>query len=164
VLKPAHTVWSHWVDSKTTEEVRDEGDMVPSGEVKGETMEYGRMENPNTGEVEKYEECWVDLEIGRVDGEGEIKSWVLRAEDVDAGIRGVIARVGVYIQGVLRKGDDISIGRWMWDGEKGWQPVVEIGKALVPRGVFSQEEIVLGQKLVGSDGLEWNCVESYSWK
>ena len=152
------------MDSKTTEEVRDEGDMVPSEMVKGETIEYGRMENPGTGELEAYEECWVDLEIKKVDGEGEIRSWVLRAEDVDAGVRGVIARVGVYIQGVLRRGEDVSVGRWIWDVEKGWQPVAEIGRALVPRGLFSQEEVVLGQKLVGDDGLEWACVESYSWK
>ncbi|PVH79893.1 hypothetical protein DL98DRAFT_492174 [Cadophora sp. DSE1049] len=166
IVKPAHTVWTHWVDNKTMEEVRDEGDMVPSGNGNCETMEYGKMENPATGEVEAYEECWVDLEIGRVDGEGdgEFRSWVLRAEDVEGGVRGVIARVGVYIQGVLRRGEDISVGRWIWDSEKGWQPVVEVGKALVPRGVFSQEGIVLGQKLNGSDGLEWACVESYSWK
>lgn len=127
-------------------------------------MEYGRMVNPGTGEVEAYEECWVDLEIAKVDEEGEFRSWVLRVEREEGAVRGVIARVGVYIQGVLRRGEDISVGRWMWDAEKGWQPIVEIGKALVPRGIFSQEEIVLGQKLVGSDGLEWNCVESHSWK
>ncbi|KAK0117524.1 holocytochrome c synthase [Cadophora gregata] len=169
IVKPAHTVWTHWVDNKTTEEVRDEGDMVPSGsgdggEVSREVMEYGRMENPATGKVEAYEECWVDLEIGKVDGEEEFRSWVLRAEDEEGGVRGVIARVGVYIQGVLRRGEEFSVGRWMWDSERGWQPVVEAGRALVPRGMFSQEEFVLGQKLVGGDGVEWACVESFSWK
>ncbi|CZT42915.1 uncharacterized protein RSE6_02875 [Rhynchosporium secalis] len=162
IIKPSHTVWTHWVDNKTTDEVQDEGDMYPQPD--GTTMEYGAMVNPESGEVEKYEECWVDFEVGKVDGEEEFRSWVLRTEDEEGGIRGVLARVGVFVQGALRRGEEISVGRWMWDSERGWQPVVEIGKAFIPRGIFTHEQVVLEQNLVASDGLKWTCVESFSWK
>jgi hypothetical protein len=56
-------VWEHWVDSKVTnaEEVKDEGDMFLQDN--GEVLESGNMVNPETGKVEKYEECWVDLDL-----------------------------------------------------------------------------------------------------
>ncbi|KAF4627231.1 hypothetical protein G7Y89_g10925 [Cudoniella acicularis] len=119
---PAHTVWTHWVDNKTRgfEEVRDEGDMWTRDDGKGgeEVLEKGVMVNPNTGKVEAYEELWVDLEPILVDGESRYWSWVLRTESES--VRGVLIRIGEYIQGVVRKGDYTSVSRWKWFGESEW--------------------------------------------
>jgi hypothetical protein len=81
--KPAHTIWTHWVDSKSIEEVRDEGDMHP--QPNGEVLEYGEMVNPVKDKVEKYEECWVDLEPRVVGDEGVKRSWVIRTEGKEGG-------------------------------------------------------------------------------
>lgn len=159
--RPAHTVWTHWVDSRTTEEVRDEGDMFP--QPRGETLEYGAMVNPATGKEERYEECWVDLEAGAVDGEQECQSWVFRAEDREGGVRGVMARVGRYVQAVVRRGEEFGVARWMWSAEMGWASTVEIGRAEVPGELLTAVEVKPGEKRVGSDGLQWSCVESFAW-
>ncbi len=129
----------------------------------GEALETGRMVNPETGIEEDYEECWVDIEPKVVDREGEYRSWVLRCEGEGTGIRGVIVRVGVFIQAALRKGEDFSLGRWMWSEGKGWEKIVSIGNLEVPSGAFEGDELLLRQKVKGEDGLEWDCVESFSW-
>lgn len=76
-----------------------------------EVLEKGAMVNPSTGVVEAYEEVWVDLEL-----EERGVSWVLRTEDERVGVRGVIARIGGFVSGVLRRGEDVSVARWK-DGE-----------------------------------------------
>ncbi|KAI9051308.1 hypothetical protein LZ554_005409 [Drepanopeziza brunnea f. sp. 'monogermtubi'] len=162
---PAHTVWTHWVDSRTTAETRDEGVMYP--QASGETMEYGAMINPASGKEETYEECWVDLDAGLVDGEDGLQSWVLRTEDAEKGIRGVMVRVGRYAQAVLRRGGgEFGVARWVWrDAGKGWESVVQIGSLDedVPRGMLGAGDVKLGQTYEGSGGLQWSCVESFAW-
>ncbi|PBP19817.1 hypothetical protein BUE80_DR009293 [Diplocarpon rosae] len=160
ISKPAHTVWTHWVDNKTTEEVKDEGDMYP--QPNGETMEYGSMINPKTGREEKYEECWVDIEAGTVYGEERRRSWVLKTEDQGRGARGMVARIGRYVQAVVRREGEFSVGRWVWSAGQGWEVVVEIGRTALPSGIMAHK-VSLGQKFEGADGLEWTCVESVAW-
>jgi hypothetical protein len=161
---PAHTEWSHWVDSKTTEVVRDEGDMYP--QKNGEVLEYGSMVNPAKGVVEKYEECWVDLSTRVIPPEKEFISWVMKCEDVERETKGMVIRIGEYIQGMLRKGDDISIGRWIWSEEDGWRKAVDIGGfgTVVPSEVLRIDaDVRLGDKRKGGEGLEWKCIEVFSW-
>jgi hypothetical protein len=162
--RPAHTEWSHWVDSKTTEEVRDEGDMYP--QENGEVLEYGSMVNPAKGVMEKYEECWVDLSPRVIPPEKGFVSWVLKCEDVERGVKGKVIRIGEYIQGVLRKGDGISVGRWMWSEGDGWRKAVDIGGlgTEVPSEVLRIDpDVKEGDKKKGGGGLEWKCIEAFSW-
>ena len=132
----------------------------------GEVLERGEMRNPASGEVEAYEECWVDLGIGRVIGEkGEgWRSWVLKtSEGAREGTRGMIVRIGEWMQGVLRRGESVGVVRWMWSAEEGWRKVAAIGELDVPSAVRGVVEVSLGDRFVGREGLEWECVESYSW-
>ena len=162
--KPAHTVWSHWVDSKTKDEVKDEGDMYPQSN--GEVLEYGAMVNPAKDIVEKYEECWVDLDPVVVGDEGIYKSWTLRSTEGEGSseVRGMVIRIGQYIQGVVRRGDTISIGRWIWRKENGWEKVAGIGSLELPESSLQRaNELKLGTIVEGNDGLTWECIESFDW-
>jgi hypothetical protein len=143
-------------------EVKDEGDMYPI-EGSSEVLEKGAMVNPATGQVEEYEELWVDLEIGRVRGEEGFVSWVLRtsSEDEERGIRGMVIRIGEWIQGVLRKGDEVCIERWRWEGKE-WNRVLDIGNLELPSAV--RREMRFNDRFVGTDGLVWECVECYAWR
>jgi hypothetical protein len=138
------------------EQVADEGDMhvQPNGEV----LEQGLMINPSTNKLERYEECWVDLK----DGDGKEKvGWVLKVEK--EGMRGVIIRIGGWIQGVLRKGEELEVARWRFTEQKEWEQLVGIGWLEFPREVLRHEEVKEGVKFMGQQGEEWVCVESFIW-
>lgn len=141
--------------------MKDEGDMYiqPNGEV----LEYGTMVNPATGKEERYEECWVDLEIKVVGEERERRSWCLRVEDEEKEIKGCVIRIGGYISGVLRRGEDVVCARWLWSEVGGWGTFVKVGELSVPEDVFGEGEIEEGRVLESGDGLKWTCVESYNW-
>ncbi|ORY63518.1 uncharacterized protein BCR38DRAFT_517016 [Pseudomassariella vexata] len=135
--KPPHSVFRHWVDSRyvDAEKVSDEGDVFEGDEgtgVRGEVLERGKMENPDSGRVEEYEECWVDgLER---DGKMGVGGWVLRFEDgdeKDGRTRGMMVRIGEVVQGILRIGGEVGVGRWKigaQGGEREREFVAEIGK------------------------------------
>ena len=148
--------------------MRDEGDTVP--QPNGEVLEFGTMVNPESGREEGYVECWVDLEVGSIDLEGEsqrgeMKSWVLRCESGygEEGVRGLVVRVGTWIQGVVRSGEEVGVARWRWRDETGWERVVEIGVLDLPPDVFGEGEMKEGEKIEERDGLVWECVESFEW-
>ncbi|KAK8089377.1 hypothetical protein PG997_004338 [Apiospora hydei] len=107
---PPHSVFRHWVDSRhrDAEAVVDEGDMVPSPQP-GETVESGRMVNPDTGRMQAYEECWLDEEPG---AGAASAGWVLRHHDEEragaGGARGVMVKIGGRVQGVLRVGGEVK--------------------------------------------------------
>ncbi|TKA80558.1 hypothetical protein B0A55_02018 [Friedmanniomyces simplex] len=140
----AHSTWKHWVSSKTrdVDGVSDEGDMFPLPE--GRVLEKGRMSNPATGVVTEYEELWFDppfrvVEDGKGDGEGERGNCcvVLQLQDDEHEARGVVVRVGQYVQGVLRVGEGFSLERWEWKGkgkDEGWQRLVRMGDLWLPCG------------------------------
>ncbi|TAQ87807.1 hypothetical protein B7494_g3873 [Chlorociboria aeruginascens] len=152
IIKPAHTIWHHWVDSKTKDDVRDEGYMYPE-EGSNEVLEKGNMVNPATGKAEDYEEIWEDLEVGLVGDEDEHVHWVLRTRlehTIFGTTRGMVIRVGEWIQGVLRVGDEISVVRWKWDKGTGWARIVAI-KELGLEIAEIHGEIYLDDILEGSE-------------
>lgn len=116
MTKPAHTVWSHWVDSKTLEEVKDEGYMYPQPD--GTTLEKGAMAHPETGLITKYEEVWQDLEPQPIGQCEDSVSYVLKLDEPTSEVKGVLIRIGEYIEGVLREKDSVSAIRWEWIFEK----------------------------------------------
>ncbi|RDL41726.1 Uncharacterized protein BP5553_01705 [Venustampulla echinocandica] len=169
--KAAHTEWTHWVDNKTTEEVRDEGYMYPKDDGSDEVLELGEMVNPARGQVEKYEECWVDLDSVMIPGDQQFLSWVLRTvergSDEGEVVKGMIMKVGQYVQGVLRKGEEFGVRRWNWGVENdvsGWRSTARIGQLDFPIGEDNLGMKMLpGIKIKGADGIEWECVEVFNW-
>jgi len=111
LTKPMHTVWDHWIDSETEEEVNDEGDMFLQSD--GTVLEKGVNEDGST-----YEELWEDLEAKVVGRDEKLVSYVLRVEDRERRARGMCIRIGKWIQGTLRVGSDFTVVRWMWDAEE----------------------------------------------
>ncbi|KUJ20786.1 uncharacterized protein LY89DRAFT_716106 [Mollisia scopiformis] len=169
LLKPAHTVWKHWVDSNNDgkEEVKDEGDMYPQSD--GSVLEYGEMVNPARGRRMKYEECWEDVEARLVGVEEEFVSWILICDDEEGGRKGMLVRVGDVIQGLVRDGAGSRIVRWEWragenEEEEEWERTVGIGRLEVPGVLFEEgKRVEKGDELMGSDGVDWVCVEAFEW-
>ena len=110
--KPAHTVWEHWVDSKSDDPATDEGDMwtQPNGDV----LEQGKNTDPTTGAVTAYEELWRDLKVELVGQEEALASVVLKVQENPVGARGMVVRVGGWCQGILKVGNDLTVERWQW--------------------------------------------------
>ncbi|KAH8774195.1 hypothetical protein BGZ57DRAFT_385977 [Hyaloscypha finlandica] len=159
--KPAHTVWEHWVDSKVTnaEEVKDEGDMFLQDN--GEVLESGIMVNPETGEEEKYEECWVDLDL-----QGEKVGWALKMEDGEKGSRGIAIRIGRWIEGIIRQGEKVGVARWRYkddEGGTGWIREVAIGRFDFPERMFGKDSVEVGKCFEGMKGEVWKVMESFTW-
>jgi hypothetical protein len=76
----------------------------------------------------------------------------------------MLVRIGEYIQGVVRRGDEVAVGRWMWREGKGWERIVGIGKLEVPEEVLEVGyKVRQEEKFVSGDGLEWVCVETIAW-
>lgn len=163
---PPHSVFRHWVDSRheDAEAVVDEGDMVPS-QNPGETVESGSMVNPDTGVLQPYEECWLDGEPGPGEASG---GWVMQHHDEAgeagaAGGRGVVVRIGERVQGVLRVGKEVAVGRWeMVAGAPSWTAVAEIGGMAgtgFPTGLATTPAV--GEKVQAQDGRQWVCLEAW---
>jgi len=135
-----------------------------------EVLEKGRMVNPDTGIVEEYQELWEDLEIKKIAGGREYVSWVLKlgGGDRDPLVRGIVVRVGQWIQGVLRDGkkggsSSFSVARWKFDEELGWVHVLDVGRLQLDREVFTAKEIRVGDIFDAKNGWKWVCVESHRW-
>lgn len=162
--KPPHDVFEHWIDSKHSNAgaVKDEGDFFP-GVAPGESLERGEMVNPRTGKTERYEECWIDGLTKDVPG---WKGWVLKWEGNDeAGSgRGLMARVGHLVQGVLRIGDEVAVGRWeiaaSGDGKDEIKAIAEVGNAKsFFRGL--SDTLKVGDSAKAENGQTWICVEAW---
>lgn len=111
--KAGHSVFKHWVDSRTThaESVVDEGDMVPSADDYSIIIETGRMVNPATGIDTEYEERWSENFPEFVWGR-PLTVLVLQLHDDANGKRGLWVRLGNRAQGVLRVGDKFTAESW----------------------------------------------------
>ena len=198
------TTWSHWVDSRHAKaspiasiapptpdlSSTQQGDWVDSGtihptEKDNESLEKGRMINPETLLMTEYEELWKDLPIQKLAHEPGLLSFVLKAENTALGTRGLIARVGSWCQGVIRSGTDLSVERWRFGGiaaggsaglvdEPGvndgisnqkWERLAKIGEMSLPCQVCWEKgwELQVGEEVV-SGGLKWEVVEKYVWK
>lgn len=190
LFKPAHTVWTHWVDSRTLEQVQDEGFMYD--QENGEVLEKGAMAHPVTGAITDYEEVWKDLDASIVGHDKRHICQVLRYDGPSREERGMLIRIGEYIQGVRRSGTKITVIRWQWikqevgssndrisvytkrfqENSTGgiWTRTLAIGDGAIPcKSLFSGEsgdaetEIALGKVVEATDGTTWGCIESFLW-
>lgn len=178
-----HSVWEHWIDSKSTTTVTtpepDEADLytLPNGDV----LERGKQTIAAGKECE-YEELWSNVEVQAIPGErmdleeeGRSKrvSVVIRAEDQEGKVVGLVIRLGGWVQGVMRNKDgSLGVERWCWKGVEeegkegmGWRCVVQIGDGMMPCPMTFGGAVVFlkeGQKLPGSGGV-WTVVELCRW-
>lgn len=162
---PPREVFKHWIDSRypDAESATDEGTFF-RGAAPGEALERGEMLNPSTGRVESYEECWIDGLARQPEGWA---GWILKWESTDdEGVtkRGMMGKVGNVVQGVLRIGEEIAVGRWENDTENSdkvqRKAIAEIGD-VKKFYLGSWDGLKTGDKLVSEDGQEWICVESW---
>lgn len=159
VSKPQHSVWEHWIDSKSDNPSVDEGDMWP--QANGDVLERGTQKHSVTGLDCAYEELWADLDVEVVGNEKTRISVVLKTENSDKRARGLVVRVGSWCQGILKVGDKLTIERWQWINS-GWYRTLRIGDGVLPCGAtFIDRTFVEDNTLQSSD--LWNVVENFCW-
>ena len=88
--KPSHSVWEHWIDSKSDDPAPDAGDMYLQDN--GDVLEKGTQKHPETGEEVGYEELWTELEVDVIPEEGGKYSTVLKHESKNS--RGMVVKSG----------------------------------------------------------------------
>ncbi len=164
-VKPLHSVWEHWIDSKSDNPQPDEGDMWPQNN--SDVLERGTQVHPLTGVRTEYEELWGDLQVEKVGKEEERVSIVLRVENHESNIRGMVVRVGDWCQGIMKSRGALNIERWRWIKTKdNWERLVKIGSSDLPCAIACDNQMVREKGIRGIimfDDLEWNIVEYFSW-
>lgn len=110
MTQSSHTVWDHWIDSKSNSPDTDEGDMFVQDS--GDVLERGKQKNPDTGEETEYEELWHDLEVASMGKKHNHSSVVMRAEEPEKNLKGMVVKVGGWCQGIVKVGDELTVERW----------------------------------------------------
>ncbi|EHK96168.1 hypothetical protein M7I_8125 [Glarea lozoyensis 74030] len=111
--------------------------MFPKDDGSNEVLERGAMVNPNTGNMQKYEECWADLDSVLLPGEDQFQSWVLvtKTATPDTVVRGMMIRIGGYVQAILRNNKEVGLKKWKWsEDEKIWRETAVMGNLGSPLG------------------------------
>ncbi|CAF9928970.1 MAG: hypothetical protein ALECFALPRED_004183 [Alectoria fallacina] len=108
----SHTVWDHWIDSRSNNPDSDEGDMwvQPNGDI----LEKGKNSDPVSGEETEYEELWHDLQVEAFGKKHNRSSLVMRADQPERMIRGMAVKIGGWCEGLLKIGDGLTVERWEW--------------------------------------------------
>ncbi|KAI9833186.1 MAG: hypothetical protein M1819_003809 [Sarea resinae] len=168
---PPHAIWEHWVDSNSDSPAADEGDLWT--QPNGETLEKGRMVNPDTGRLTDYEELWADAAIQRTGLDPKRGCVVLRLEDRKNRARGMVIRVGGWCQGIYKLGNEVNVERWQWvstkevseDGDESgdWERVMKIGSRFLPCAVTFRLDRVHQGNTVHAGDAKWEVIEKFEW-
>ena len=182
----SHTVWDHWIDSKGGEGGSDEGDMTLLED--GNVLEEGVNKLPD-GTEQKYEELWKDLPVDPLGKKHNRHSIVLRAENEDQVLKGLVIKIGAWCQGILKKDGQLTVERWQLkpksEDEHGrdsgaeveestrtrndWVRVFKVGtEVLACKDVCENTAGKLGMnasKFYGEreNKIEWKVIEEYYW-
>lgn len=183
----SHTVWDHWIDSRGGEGESDEGDMIVLED--GNVLEEGTNLAADGSTEQKYEELWRDLPIDPLGKKNNRHSIVLRAENKDEDMKGLVIKIGAWCQGILKKDGELTIERWQLKpkGEDGsdegpqneaqeatrtrnnWVRVFKVGKEILAcRDVCRNTDGKLGMNKIKKYGekhyeIEWKVIEEYYW-
>ncbi|MCJ1476982.1 hypothetical protein MMC13_005652 [Lambiella insularis] len=158
---PVHTVWSHWIDSQSSDPETDEGDMYEQDD--GDTLECGQNVDVENGEIKKYEELWGNVSILPVESVQEHICVVLKAEGTASNTKAMIIRVGDWCQGISKVGEDVTVERWQWSRGWGWDRIARLGdQSLACEATFDTAYLKEGN-VFKHRGLEWKVVELFRW-
>lgn len=189
LIKLSHTIWDHWIDSKSDDPGVDEGDMWIQKD--GNVLECGKQVHPDTGEEIEYEELWHDLEVTSFGKKQNRSSLVMRADDPVKGARGMAVKIGGFCQGILKTRNGLTVERWEHKsadifqieaaghgGEyKGrthndWSRTFKVGEGKLPCEYMCTNtdgkiglNTVLGDRIdnTWTPETEWKVVEEYYW-
>jgi hypothetical protein len=157
-----HTTWTHCVDSRGSSEEVDEGDMYPISETL--TLEHGHAFHPDVGAVRTHEEMWEDQQVLPISTSSDTKICiVLRLYDDAKNARGVVVRLGQYVQGIMLVGTEVTAERWEWSNE-GWMRTKSVGKGMLPCGVAMRAEIMSVGAEIGVGEAKWGVEEVWEWE
>lgn len=169
-----HSVWQHWIDNEYSvgapEIPVDEGDMHPMPD--GRVLEVGHSFNAALGKMQGYEEMWSDVPIKACFPQQSKFSIVLRLEDVNGGVRGVVVRVGQFCQGIVMKESQVTVERWEFIEQRGkegevvggkWTRLARIGDSFLPSAVaFELEGLKQGTRVTSGEA-HWIVEELAEW-
>ncbi|ORX99552.1 hypothetical protein BCR34DRAFT_465937, partial [Clohesyomyces aquaticus] len=160
-LPVKHATWHHWLDSRfsvgSPEIPRDEGDMYTVSA--NQTCEFGSAWNAAGNAVVSYEEMWEDMRIKSTDTDADkvkkrIQAMVLRLDESAHGVRGMVVRVGQFVQGMLKRGNEVTVERWEFLEKRDaqgkvvggdWTRLVRLGDLFLPCAVaFEPEKVEVG--------------------
>ncbi|KAF2280223.1 uncharacterized protein EI97DRAFT_429978 [Westerdykella ornata] len=122
---PRKSTWQHWLDSRyplfSPYIPIDTGVMYSLPNQPDLTLEVGSAPSPFSahGHI-NYEELWRDEPIKAVGercrdagGDGKRVAVTLRTEERGGeGARGLVVRVGQFVQGIMKRGERLSVERW----------------------------------------------------
>ena len=147
----------------------------------GEMLEKGTMKHPEIGRECDYEELWGDVQVERMEEGKENVCVVLRMEDEENELKGLVVRVGGWCQGMLRGKEEVTVERWRCTGlrnihgwsdgsvpeerveEEGWQRIARLGDGEMPcNATFKVQGLQEGGKLKARD-VEWQVTEVFTW-
>ena len=180
----SHTVWDHWIDSKGDEADPDEGDMTSQED--GTVLEEG-INIKADGQEQKYEELWKDLPVDPLGKKQNRHSIVLRAEDSEQKMKGLVVKIGGWCQGIMMKSDELTVERWQLkpkpEGDtenldeieestrtrNDWVRTFKVGTETLACGrVCEHTDGKLGMNVTKMYGerdnkIEWRVIEEYYW-
>ncbi|KAI9699891.1 MAG: hypothetical protein M1820_006953 [Bogoriella megaspora] len=162
--------WEHWIDSRVVLGAKPQDDSGQMYTLKdGRTLEKGYMNLTINGKEYSYpyEELWEDLTPDATDPKDSHKvAIVATMEDESREARGMIVRVGQWVQGIITKSGEISVERWRWnDQDKNFMRILKIGRQFLPCLIAFEEKgpSAVGKK-VEFDGMNWEVEERYAWE
>lgn len=188
-MQLSHTVWHHWIDSRTDNPDPDEGDMWVQSN--GDILEKGKNSDPATGEETEYEELWHDLQVEAFGKKDNRSSLVMRADEPEKNIRGMAIKIGGWCEGILKVEDELTVERWEWkptdcasevastevskerEGTRNdWTRTFKIGKGTLPcknicsrtHGKFGLNAVLKSTTDIDCNSeIEWKVAEEYYW-
>lgn len=182
-MQLSHTIWDHWIDSRSNNPDSDEGDMwvQPNGDI----LEKGKNKDPVTGQETEYEELWRDLHVEAFGKKDNRSSLVIRADDPERNAKGMAIKIGGWCEGILKMENELTVERWEWrqtdgtsdvaftEASKGdgrtpndWVRTFRIGKGALPCKDMCSRTIGkfgLNTVLKSTTDIEWKVAEEYYW-
>ena len=145
------------------------------------------------GKEQKYEELWEELYIEPLAKKQNRHCIVLRADNMELKMMGLVIKIGGWCQGIMKKGDELTVERWQLkppkpdddDDDKAseiktiddpssrtrnnWVRTFKLGpETLACRDVCENADGKLGPTIVNLYGdkeklIEWRIIEEYYW-
>jgi hypothetical protein len=139
-------------------------------------LEHGHA--PDAFGVQRsHEEMWRDDAICATNAAGTKVCAVLRCVDEEAGVRGVVVRVGQWVQGLLWGPEGLTCERWEFEfededgkgiaGEKeeteAWKRTARIGEGFLPCAVLMRTSVLALGGTVQYGSVQWRVEELWEW-